>query len=72
MSLIKWRKREITIAICSMILVLLNTWIFHKVWMHFYSPLYYIQFYSIGKYAATIICGASHGEDTRHGDDGRR
>lgn len=57
MSLIKWRKREITIAICSMILVLLNTWIFHKVWMHFYSPLYYIQFYSIGKYAATIICG---------------
>ena len=57
MSLIKWRKREITIAICSMILVLLNTWIFHKLWMHFYSPLYYIQFYSIGKYAATIICG---------------
>ena len=57
MSLIKWRKREITIAICSVVLVLMNTWIFHKIWMHFYSPLYYIQFYSIGRYAATILCG---------------
>ena len=57
MSLIKWRKREITIAICSMVLVLMNTWIFHKIWMQFYSPLYYIQFYSIGRYAATITCG---------------
>ena len=57
MSLIKWRKREITIAICSMVLVLMNTWIFHKIWMHFYSPFYYIQFYSIGRYAATITCG---------------
>lgn len=57
MSLIKWRKREITIAICSVVLVLMNTWIFHKIWMHFYSPFYYIQFYSIGRYAATIFCG---------------
>lgn len=56
MSLIKWKKREITTAICSMILVLLNTWIFHEMWMHFYSPLYYIQFYSIGRYAATMMC----------------
>lgn len=56
MSLIKWRKREITTAISSIVLVLLNTLIFHKVWIRFYSPLYYIQFYSIGKYAATILC----------------
>ena len=56
MSPIKWRKREITTAICSIVLVLMNTWIFHKIWNCFYSPLYYIQFYSIGKYAATMLC----------------
>lgn len=56
MSLIKWRKRELTTAICSIVLVLLNTWIFHTIWIRFYSPFYYIQFYSIGRYAATALC----------------
>lgn len=56
MSLIKWRKREITTVICSMFLVIVNTLIFHLVWEKYYSPLYYSRFFSIGKYAATAMC----------------
>lgn len=56
MSLVKWRKREITTAICSMVLVIINIVLFHLVWMKCYTPLYYDKFYSIGRYAADVIC----------------
>lgn len=56
MSLIKWRKREITTVICSMILVIVNTLIFHCIWTKCYSPLYYSRFFSIGRYAADAVC----------------
>lgn len=56
MSLIKWRKREITTAICSMVLVIINILIFYLVWEKYYSPFYYSRFFSIGRYAATAVC----------------
>lgn len=56
MSLIKWRKREITTVICSLFLVVINTIVFHFVWTKYYSPHYYSQFYSIGRYAAQVMC----------------
>ncbi len=56
MSLIKWRKREITTVICSLILVVLNTIIFHFIWTRYYSPHYYSKFFSIGRYAAQAMC----------------
>lgn len=57
MSLIKWRKREITTAICSAFLVTVNLLLFHFIWKKYYVPFYYDPFYSIGRYAATVVCG---------------
>ena len=55
-SLIKWRKREITTAICSIVLVVLNVCVFHLVWNRFYAPNYYSHFYSVGRYAPSAVC----------------
>lgn len=56
MSLIKWQKREITTAVCSLVLVIINSILFYLVWEKYYAPFYYSRFYSIGRYAAVAVC----------------